>query len=145
MATAAIVFFFYRQLLFTTFDTQVAASILGESALGLQALLEGRLGLTLSKKFQRADWAERPLSDGMLDYAAADTRHLMKLADMLVADREELNAAIADYRAELGQIADSSAGCTYMKLMLPLLASTSLTPRSAEVVLVFIASKCLVS
>ncbi|HSG08673.1 MAG TPA: HRDC domain-containing protein [Longimicrobiales bacterium] len=68
------------------FDTQVAASMLGESALGLQALLEGRLGVTLSKKFQRADWAERPLSDAMLEYAADDTRHLMKLADMLAAD-----------------------------------------------------------
>ena len=70
------------------FDTQVAASILGESALGLQALLEGRLSVTLSKKFQRADWAERPLTEGMLDYAADDTRHLMKLADLLVADLE---------------------------------------------------------
>jgi ribonuclease D len=70
------------------FDTQAAASVLGESALGLQALLEGRLDVKLSKKYQRADWAERPLSDGMLDYAADDTRHLMKLADLLVADLE---------------------------------------------------------
>jgi ribonuclease D len=73
------------------FDTQVAASILGESALGLQALLEGRLGVTLSKKYQRADWAERPLNDGMLEYAADDTRYLMKLADLLVADLAAAN------------------------------------------------------
>lgn len=73
------------------FDTQVAASILGESALGLQALLESRLGVTLSKKYQRADWAERPLKDGMLEYAADDTRYLMKLADLLVADLEAAN------------------------------------------------------
>ena len=73
------------------FDTQVAASVLGESALGLQALLESRLGLTLSKKYQRADWAERPINDGMLDYAADDTRHLMKLADLLVADLAAAN------------------------------------------------------
>ena len=68
------------------FDTQVAASILGESALGLQALLEGKLGVSLSKKYQRADWAERPLKEGMLDYAADDTRYLLQLADLLVED-----------------------------------------------------------
>jgi ribonuclease D len=70
------------------FDTQVAASMLGEKALGLQALLEGRLSVSLSKKYQRADWAERPLSDEMLDYAADDTRYLMKLADLLIEDLE---------------------------------------------------------
>lgn len=68
------------------FDTQVAAALLGEQALGLQALLESRLGVSLSKKYQRADWAERPLSDGMLEYAADDTRHLLNLADLLASD-----------------------------------------------------------
>ena len=68
------------------FDTQIAAAILGEPALGLQALLESRLGVTLSKKYQRADWAERPLTEGMLDYAADDTRHLAGLADRLATD-----------------------------------------------------------
>jgi len=72
------------------FDTQVAAALLGESALGLQALLESRLGVSLSKKYQRADWAERPLKDGMLEYAADDTRHLARLGDIL---RDELRAA----------------------------------------------------
>lgn len=71
-------------------DTQVAAALLGESALSLQALLESRLGLTLSKKYQRADWAERPLSDGMLDYAADDTRHLFPLADLLEKELREM-------------------------------------------------------
>lgn len=71
------------------FDTQVAAALLGEEALGLQALLEKRLGVSLSKKYQRADWAERPLTEGMLDYAADDTRHLMRLADLLAADLRE--------------------------------------------------------
>lgn len=66
------------------FDTQVAAALLGEEALGLQALLEAKLGVTLSKKYQKADWAERPLGEGMLEYAADDTRHLMPLADLLV-------------------------------------------------------------
>lgn len=68
------------------FDTQVAASLLGVDGLGLQALLEARLGIRLSKKYQKADWAERPLSDDMLDYAADDTRHLARLAESLKAD-----------------------------------------------------------
>jgi ribonuclease D len=65
------------------FDTQVAAALLGESALGLAALLELHLGVKLSKKHQRADWARRPLPADMLEYAAADTRHLHELADLL--------------------------------------------------------------
>jgi len=68
------------------FDTQVAAALLGAKQLGLAALLEGRLGIKVSKKYQRADWAQRPLIDGMLDYAAGDTRHLAPLADLLAED-----------------------------------------------------------
>lgn len=72
------------------FDTQIAAQLLGEEAFGLAALLESRLGVKLSKKYQRADWAERPLADAMIEYAADDTRHLMRLADVL---RDQLSAA----------------------------------------------------
>lgn len=68
------------------FDTQIAASLLGSSQVGLAALLDSRLGVTVSKKYQRADWAERPLTDGMLEYAAGDTRHLQALADLLKTD-----------------------------------------------------------
>ena len=64
-------------------DTQVAASLLGEPSVGLQALLERHLGVRVSKKHQRADWARRPLTDEMIDYAANDTRHLHDLAQIL--------------------------------------------------------------
>ncbi len=65
------------------FDTRVAAQLLGEPAIGLAALLEKYLQVTLNKKFQRADWSRRPLTPAMLDYAAMDTRHLPKLRDEL--------------------------------------------------------------
>lgn len=65
------------------FDTQIAAAFLGERALGLGAVIERHLGLRLPKAFQRADWAERPLSAGMMDYAATDTAHLIPLRDRL--------------------------------------------------------------
>jgi ribonuclease D len=71
------------------FDTRVAAQLLNEPGVGLAALLEKYLNVRLDKRFQRADWSARPLSDEMLEYAAADTRHLPELRDLL---REQLRA-----------------------------------------------------
>jgi ribonuclease D len=68
------------------FDTQVAASLLGEPGLGLSALLDKHLGIALSKKHQRADWAQRPLPPDMIEYATADTAHLGRLAAILHAE-----------------------------------------------------------
>jgi ribonuclease D len=65
------------------FDTQAAAALLGESSLGLASLLERHLGVVVTKKHQRADWAQRPLPRDMLEYAASDTRHLLELSDIL--------------------------------------------------------------
>jgi len=65
------------------FDTQIAAAFLGEKQLGLGNIVEKYLGLKLPKEFQRADWAERPLSAGMKEYAATDTAHLPDLRDRL--------------------------------------------------------------
>lgn len=65
------------------FDTRVAAQLLNEPGVGLAALLEKYLGVKLDKRFQRADWSARPLSAGMLEYAAADTRNLLELRDIL--------------------------------------------------------------
>ena len=69
------------------FDTKIAAQFIGEQAFGLGSLVEKYLGITLEKKHQRADWAQRPLPADMLHYAAEDTRHLPELRDTL---REEL-------------------------------------------------------
>ena len=83
------------------FDTQVAAALLGEAALGLSALLERFLGVHLPKKYQRADWAMRPLPPEMLEYAAADTRYLAALADILRArleGKERLAWASEEFR-----------------------------------------------
>jgi len=71
------------------FDTQVAAAFLGERQLGLGNIAEKYLGLKLPKEHQRADWGERPLTEGMKEYAATDTAHLPALRDRL---REELVA-----------------------------------------------------
>ena len=45
------------------FDTRVAAQLLDEPGIGLAALLEKYLGMRIDKRFQRADWSIRPLSE----------------------------------------------------------------------------------
>jgi len=62
------------------FDTMVAAQFLGEERVGLADVLARYFGVELDKKFQRADWSQRPLPEGMVRYAAEDTRHLHRLA-----------------------------------------------------------------
>ncbi|MFH1763671.1 MAG: HRDC domain-containing protein [Gemmatimonadota bacterium] len=71
------------------FDTQAAATLLGATSIGLAALLEEHMGIKLSKEHQRADWAQRPLPDGLLEYAAGDTRHLLALAEALTREIED--------------------------------------------------------
>ena len=76
----------------------MAAQLLGLRAFGLAALLERYFGVKLDKKHQRADWSMRPLTQGMLDYAAQDTIHLLQLRDRL---KEELeNAGRWDWARE---------------------------------------------
>lgn len=65
------------------FDTRIAAEFLGEPGLSLAALLERHFGVRMDKRFQRADWSERPLSPEMLAYAASDTAHLVALRNLL--------------------------------------------------------------
>jgi ribonuclease D len=65
------------------FDTKIAARFAGERSFGLASMLEDELGVELKKKYQRADWAKRPLPEEMREYAAMDTRHLPRLRDRL--------------------------------------------------------------
>lgn len=65
------------------FDTRIAAQLLGEPEIGLGALLSKYFGLRLDKKLQRADWSQRPLTPDMIAYAAADTRHLPALKELM--------------------------------------------------------------
>lgn len=70
------------------FDTMIAAQLVGEKEIGLAALLAARVGVTLDKAHQRADWSERPLSPSMSAYAAADVVHLPALVASLTSDLE---------------------------------------------------------
>lgn len=103
------------------FDTRIAAQLLGEPAIGLAALLEKYLHVTLNKKYQRADWSRRPLTPEMLDYAAMDTRYLPTLRDELRRQLEELGRltwALEEFeRLESLRYTGSSAnGDTYLRI-----------------------------
>jgi ribonuclease D len=71
------------------FDTQLACKFLGFRENGLEALLRSRFHVELNKKYQRADWSQRPLSPEMVEYAAMDSRYLIPLARMLEKELEE--------------------------------------------------------
>ena len=68
------------------FDTMQAARILGYKQVGLDSILAQQLDIHLDKRYQKADWAERPLSPEMLSYARLDTHYLLQLRDSLQAE-----------------------------------------------------------
>ncbi len=71
------------------FDTELASRLLGHDRVGLAAVVEDTLGITLKKEHSAADWSTRPLPDSWLDYAALDVLHLVDVRDALVAELEE--------------------------------------------------------
>lgn len=70
------------------FDTMHASRILGRTILGLGAILEQEFGVHPDKRLQRANWARRPLTPEMLDYARMDTHFLQELYVRLSVDLE---------------------------------------------------------
>ena len=65
------------------FDTMIAARLVGCMEFSLAALLQSHFGIVLAKGSQKANWARRPLSPQMEEYARNDTRHLEALAAKL--------------------------------------------------------------
>ncbi len=63
------------------FDTMLAARICGAKQLGLASMLETHFDIRANKKYQRANWGERPLTPDMLQYAQLDTHFLPQLRD----------------------------------------------------------------
>ncbi len=71
------------------FDTMQAARILGYKQVGLEAILLEKMGIQHDKKYQKADWATRPLLEEMLNYARYDTHYLLPLRDLLQSELEK--------------------------------------------------------
>lgn len=71
------------------FDTELAARLLGHERVGLGAVVEDTLGITLAKAHSAADWSTRPLPQNWLEYAALDVLHLIDVRDALAAELQD--------------------------------------------------------
>ena len=72
------------------FDTVIAARLLGIREFSLVALLRQHFGIELAKGSQKANWAQRPLSARMVEYAINDTRYLLPLAELLETELKKV-------------------------------------------------------
>lgn len=68
------------------FDTELAGRLLNLPRVGLAALVEHYLGLSLAKEFSAADWSTRPLPEPWLVYAALDVEVLVELRNLIDAE-----------------------------------------------------------
>ncbi len=71
------------------FDTELGSRLLGHERVGLGAVVEQTLGITLAKAHSAADWSTRPLPAAWLEYAALDVEHLIDVRDVLDAELTE--------------------------------------------------------
>lgn len=71
------------------FDTFTAARILGREAVGLGAILESEFSIQVNKRYQRANWGQRPLPRHLLAYAQIDTHYLISVRDRFAAELEQ--------------------------------------------------------
>ncbi len=71
------------------FDTELAARLCGFERVGLAALTERLLGISLEKHHSAADWSTRPLPSDWLNYAALDVELLIDLRDILDSELRE--------------------------------------------------------
>lgn len=73
------------------FDTMIAARLCGIEEFSLAALIKRYFDVALTKASQKANWARRPLSPQMADYAVKDTHYLLEIAAILEAELTRLN------------------------------------------------------
>lgn len=93
------------------FDTMIAARTLSYQKIGLGSLLEQYFGITVEKKYQRANWGRRPIKEEMLTYARLDSHYLIPLqeqlrAELIASGRWEL--ALEDFRRLTEGIEDTT-------------------------------------
>lgn len=82
------------------FDTMMAARILGRPAVGLGSILEEEFGIVLDKRYQRANWGERPLKPALMAYARLDSHYLIALRqrmEMALKEAGRWEMALEDF------------------------------------------------
>ena len=73
----------YQARVNNLFDTEIACRFLGIKERGLAALLKKNFNVDADKKFQKVDWARRPLKQEMIEYSVGDVAYLTKLHDII--------------------------------------------------------------
>lgn len=68
------------------FDTYKASRVLGYPKFSYAYLLNHYCDTLTDKKYQLADWTQRPLSPEMIKYARMDTHYLLEIWDKLLQD-----------------------------------------------------------
>ena len=68
------------------FDTELGARLLGMPRVGLAAVIEHYLGISLAKEHSAVDWSTRPLPEPWLRYAALDVEVLGEVRNLMGAD-----------------------------------------------------------
>jgi ribonuclease D len=68
------------------FDTELGGRLVGLPRVGLAAVVEHYLGLTLAKEHSAVDWSTRPLPEPWLRYAALDVEVLVQVRDLMADD-----------------------------------------------------------
>jgi len=68
------------------FDTELGGRLVGLPRVGLAAVVEHYLGLTLAKEHSAVDWSTRPLPEPWLRYAALDVEVLGRVRDLMADD-----------------------------------------------------------
>lgn len=84
------------------FDTELGARLAGLPRVGLGAVVEQLLGLSLAKEHSAANWSTRPLPEPWLRYAALDVEVLVDLRDALselLAEQGKLGWAEQEFAA----------------------------------------------
>ena len=82
------------------FDTMYAARVLGYTLVGLDNMLQEKMGIRVDKRHQKADWGARPLTPAQIDYARFDTHYLFQLRDHLekeLIEKDRLELAREDF------------------------------------------------
>ncbi len=72
----------------TVFDTELGARVAGLPKVGLAAVTEHFLGVSLAKEHSSVDWSTRPMPPAWLTYAALDVELLLDVRDALAAELE---------------------------------------------------------
>ncbi|WP_082043925.1 HRDC domain-containing protein [Mobilicoccus massiliensis] len=75
------------------FDTELGARLAGLPRVGLAAVVEHYLGVSLAKEHSAVDWSTRPLPEDWLRYAALDVELLADVRDAMAADLEQQGKA----------------------------------------------------